>query len=204
MVIISFPELKTVGTLALHFADSFLYRMPLTGVLSEGKSKDWENEKLPTVGEDQVRDLPRNLKVHRSMRPDPQALRELVDEVVKPLSIIFEKSWKSNPDPHGGLYHPDICWRDNTAEHKKSRKFLECVNDNRLQIVEEPMRRGAMLDLDLTNKKELVRNVKLKGSLGCSDHEMVKLKILRVARKVCSKLTTLGFRRADFGLLQAQ
>ncbi|KFZ54062.1 hypothetical protein N321_13658, partial [Antrostomus carolinensis] len=60
-----------------------------------------ENEKPPTVREDQVQDHLRNLKVHKSMRPDvmrPQVLRE-VDEVAKPLSILFEKSWKSGEVP---------------------------------------------------------------------------------------------------------
>ncbi|PKU32103.1 dtw domain-containing protein 2 [Limosa lapponica baueri] len=99
--------------------------------------------------------------------------------------------------------HPDICWKDNTAGHKKSMKFLECVDDNfLLQMVEEPMRRKAMLDLVITNKEGLVGNVKLKGSLGCSDHEIVEFKILRAARRVRSKLTTLDFKRADFGLLR--
>ncbi|GAB0176047.1 nucleoside diphosphate kinase 6 [Grus japonensis] len=64
------------------------------------------------------------------------------------------------------------------------------------------MRRGAMLDLVLTNKEGLVGNVKLKGSLGCSDHEMVEFKILRAARRAHSKLTTLDFRKADFGLFR--
>jgi len=59
-----------------------------------------------------------------------------------------------------------------------------------------------MLDLVLTNKEGLVGNVKVKGSLGCSDQKMVEFKILRAARRVWSKLATLDFRRADSGLLR--
>ncbi|PKU28257.1 dtw domain-containing protein 2 [Limosa lapponica baueri] len=99
----------------------------------------------------------------------------------------------------GDFNHPDICWRDNTAGHKKSRKFLECIDDNfLLQVMEEPTRKGAMLDLVLTNKGRLVENIMLKGS----DHEMVEFKILRSTRRVHSKLATLEFRRTDFGLLR--
>ena len=57
-----------------------------------------------------------------------------------------------------------------------------------------------MLDLVLTNKEGLVGSVKLKSSLGCSDHEKMDFKILRAARRVHSKLTALDFRRADWPL----
>ncbi|GAB0204737.1 hypothetical protein GRJ2_002939300 [Grus japonensis] len=94
----------------------------------------------------------------------------------------------------GDLDHPGACWSDNTARHKQStgHEFMECIDDNfLLQVIEEPMRRGAMLDLVLTNKEGLVGNVKLKSSLGCSEHEMVEFKILRAARRANSKLITL-------------
>ncbi|KFV58198.1 hypothetical protein N341_07968, partial [Tyto alba] len=63
--------------------------------------RDWQNEEPPTV-EDQVRDHIRNLKVHESMGPDEmhlQVLKDLVDEVVGSLSIIFEKWWLSSEVP---------------------------------------------------------------------------------------------------------
>jgi len=51
---------------------------------------------MTTVGEDQVRDCLRKLKVHKSTGPDevhPRVPREPVDEIAKPASIVSEKSW---------------------------------------------------------------------------------------------------------------
>jgi len=64
------------------------------------------------------------------------------------------------------------------------------------------MRRGALLDLVLTNKEGLVEDVQDGGSLGCSDHEMVKFRFLRGGSRAISRMTTLDFRRVIFGLFK--
>ncbi|GAB0208473.1 mitochondrial enolase superfamily member 1 [Grus japonensis] len=101
----------------------------------------------------------------------------------------------------GDFNHPDICWKGNTARHAQSRRFLQSIDDNFLtQVVEEPTRRGVLLDLVLTNKEGLVGDAKVGGSLGCSDHEMVEFRILHGRSRAISRITTLDFRRANFGL----
>ncbi|GAB0206526.1 hypothetical protein GRJ2_003118200 [Grus japonensis] len=103
----------------------------------------------------------------------------------------------------GDLNHPDICWKGNTARHAQSRRFLQSIDDNFLtQVVEEPTRRGVLLDLVLTNKEGLVGDVKVGGSLGCSDHENVEFRILHGRSRAMSRITTLDFRRANFGLFK--
>jgi len=44
--------------------------------------------------------------------------------------------------------------------------------------------------------------VKVGGSLGCSDHEMVEFRILRGGSRAVSRITTLDLRRANFGLFK--
>lgn len=80
----------------------------------------------------------------------------------------------------GVFKHLDICLRDNTVGHRQSSTFLQRTGDNfLLQAIEEPIGRGAMLDLILTEKEEVAGNMKLKGSFRCSDHEMVQFWIQR-------------------------
>ncbi|KAK4832489.1 hypothetical protein QYF61_023536 [Mycteria americana] len=64
-------------------------------------------------------------------------------------------------------------------------------------VIEDTTRSGALLDLIHTNKEGLVGDVEVKGSLGCSDLEMVVFRIMKAERRVKGKLTTLDFRRAD-------
>ncbi|XP_009952438.1 PREDICTED: nebulin-like [Leptosomus discolor] len=61
--------------------------------------------------------------------------------------------------------------------------------------------RDALLDMLLTNKKELVEDAKVKGNHGCSDQETVELKVQRGVSKI-NRVTILDFSRANLGLLR--
>ncbi|KAK4816845.1 hypothetical protein QYF61_023967 [Mycteria americana] len=103
----------------------------------------------------------------------------------------------------GDFNLPDVCWKYNTAEKKQSRRFLERVADNFLtQLVSDPTREGAPLDLLLMNRERLVSHVMAGGRLGQSDHKMIEFLIRGEAARGVSKTGTLDFRRADFGLFR--
>ena len=80
---------------------------------------------------------------------------------------------------------------------------LECVADNFLmQLVSEPTREGALLDLVFVNREGLVDDVAVGGRLGHSDHEIIQCSILREARRGGSRTDILDFPRADFVLFR--
>ena len=77
------------------------------------------------------------------------------------------------------------------------------MEDNFLtQLVSEPTRGAALLDLLLTSREGLVGDVVAGGCLGLSNHEMIEFLILGEVRRGVSKTTTMDFRRADFGLFR--
>jgi len=60
----------------------------------EDREEEWN--KPPIIQEEAVNDLLCHLDAYKSMRPDgihPRVLRELVEELAKPLSIIYQQSW---------------------------------------------------------------------------------------------------------------
>lgn len=64
----------------------------------------------------------------------------------------------------GDFNQPNICWRNNTAEHRQSRRFLECLDEYFfLQVIDEPVRRSAMVDLILTNEERACGEYEAQG-----------------------------------------
>ncbi|KAM9510354.1 LOW QUALITY PROTEIN: pyruvate dehydrogenase phosphatase regulatory subunit, mitochondrial-like [Guaruba guarouba] len=72
-----------------------------------------------------------------------------------------------------------------TARHASIELKMADYSSKLYQQLEEETReltrRGAILDLVLTDREGPVRNVMLQGSLGCSDHKMVEFEILRTS-----------------------
>jgi len=71
-----------------------------------------------------------------------------------------------------------------------------------MQMVSEPTRGGASLDLLFTNREGLVGDVLVRGCLGLSDHEMIEFSVRGEVKRRASKTTTKDFWRAEFGLFR--
>lgn len=70
------------------------------------------------------------------------------------------------------------------------------------QLVSKPPRDSVPLDILLVNREGLMGNVKVGGHLVHSDNKLVEFVILGKVRRGISRTATLGFQRADFGLLR--
>ncbi|KAK4831655.1 hypothetical protein QYF61_018622 [Mycteria americana] len=85
----------------------------------ELEDRDGEQNKPPIIEEEAVNDLLCHLDTHKSMGPDGihlRVLRELAEELAKPLSIIYQQSWLTREVPDD--------WRlaNGTPSYKKGRK----------------------------------------------------------------------------------
>ncbi|KAK4827173.1 hypothetical protein QYF61_015135 [Mycteria americana] len=68
----------------------------------ELEDRDREQNKPPIIEEEAVNDLLHHLDTHKSMGLDgihPRVLRELAEELAKPLSIIYQQSWLTREVP---------------------------------------------------------------------------------------------------------
>ncbi|CAI5785062.1 Hypothetical predicted protein [Podarcis lilfordi] len=99
----------------------------------------------------------------------------------------------------GDFNYPDICWMSNSAKSIRSNRFLTGLADNFIvQKVGEATRGTAILDLVLTNVDDLVSGVEVEGSLGASDHALLKFTIQWKGAAKHTRTQFLDFKKADF------
>jgi len=76
--------------------------------------------------------------------------------------------------------HSNIRWKSSTAICRRSRRFLKCLEDNFLsQVIDNPARADVLLDLLAANTSELIRDIKIIASQGCSDHAFMEFAVLK-------------------------
>jgi len=93
--------------------------------------------------------------------------------------------------------------RDNTASCKQSRRFLESTEDNFLvQALDRPTRGEVSLDLVLANAEEIIKEIEIGGSLGCSDLTLVEFVISRNMGLAKCGVMTLNFKRVNIRLFK--
>ncbi|PKU39068.1 rna-directed dna polymerase from mobile element jockey-like [Limosa lapponica baueri] len=89
---------------------------PLSTQTPELAVRGGEQNEAPIIQREVVRDLLQNLDTNKSMGPDGIHLRELVEVLAEPLSIIYQQSWQTGEVP------ADWHLANVTPIHKKGRK----------------------------------------------------------------------------------
>jgi len=147
------------------FASVFTDKCPShTAQVTEGKGRDCENEEPPTVG-NQDQDHLRDLKAHRSMRPDEvhlRVLRKLTDEIAKLLSTVLKKSWQSSKVSRD--------WKRGNISKKEEKE--DSGNNRPISLTSVPSR--IMEQILLEN---MLRHTENKEVTGDSQHGFTKGKL---------------------------
>ncbi|KAJ7404365.1 mitochondrial fission process protein 1 [Pitangus sulphuratus] len=80
---------------------------------------------------------------------------------------------------------PEIHWEHHTAGTTQARKFQKNLDDNFMsQVLREPTQKGALLDLLLVNRVDLVRKVEIGTVLATVNTKQLSLKSLLTGQKV--------------------
>ena len=70
-----------------------------------------------------------------------------------------------------------------------------------VQVLDRPTS-GEVLDQVLTNMEEIIKEFKIRGSVGCSDHALTEFMISNITGLAKNGVRTLTFRRVKFMLLK--
>ncbi|CAM5127487.1 unnamed protein product [Eretmochelys imbricata] len=124
---------------------------------------------------------------------DDEMLREIREAIKIKNSIIV-----------GDFNYPHIDWIHVTSARNAETKFLDTLNDCFLeQLVQEPTRGEATLDLVLSEAQDLVQEITITGLLGNSDHNIITLNIPVVERTPQHPNTVaFNFRKGNYAKMR--
>ncbi|GAB0208346.1 mitochondrial enolase superfamily member 1 [Grus japonensis] len=131
----------------------------------ELEDRDGEQNEAPIIQGEVVRELLHHLDTHKSMGPDeihPRVLRELVEVLTKPLSIIYQQSWLTREVP--------VDWRlaNVMSIYKKGQK----EDPRNYRSVSLTLVPGKVMEQILL--ETMLRHMKNKEVIGDSHHGFTK------------------------------
>ena len=86
---------------------------------------------------------------------------------------------------------------------KRSRRFLQPANRNFLVQVLDRLTQGEeLLDSVFSSAEKIVKDIRIRGSLGCNNHALVEFMISRNADLTKSGVRTPNFRRVNLRLFK--
>ena len=105
----------------------------------------------------------------------------------------------------GDFNFPNIHWDSLSNIDHRSSVFVNCILDNFLsQVVHEPTRDAALLDLILTSEESLVEEVRVDENLADSDHNIIRfsLKVVSEPKLQINNEKVLDFRNGNFTMFR--
>ncbi|XP_072361026.1 uncharacterized protein [Scyliorhinus torazame] len=98
-----------------------------------------------------------------------------------------------------GDFNMQVDWVNNAASGPKEREFIECLQEGVLeQLVMEPTREQAILDLVLCNEPDLIKDLKVREHFGGSDHNVVEFNLQFERKKVESDVKVLQLNKGNY------
>ena len=102
-----------------------------------------------------------------------------------------------------GDFNMQVNWENQVGAGPQDREFVECLRDVFLeQLVLEPTRNEAILDLVMCNEQELISDLEVKEPLGSGDHNMISFYLQFERDKGRSEVSVLQLNKGDYGAMR--
>ncbi|XP_059816060.1 uncharacterized protein LOC132387717 isoform X4 [Hypanus sabinus] len=104
-----------------------------------------------------------------------------------------------------GNFNMQVNWEKQFGAVPQDGEFVECLRDAFLeQLVREPTRDKATLDLVLCNEPDLISDLEVKEPLGGSDHNMICFYLQFEKDKGSSEVSVLQLNRGNYEAMREE